>query len=93
MRVRIHDYGVTLWLSANDTYEWARQWPCSELRGKAVVACFDSGGLCDLSINGGRGSQDCDGNEFSAICADHLRAKLPKDHPAYFVAVGQFERA
>lgn len=94
MRTAIDQHGVTLWASARDTYAWAHRpgesWPCSQLSGRRVVACFDRNGLCDLSIDGGRGDQDVDGNELSALCADMLAARLPKDHPAYFVAVGQF---
>lgn len=36
------------------------------------------------------GGADCDANELNAIVADHLRDKLPKDHPLHFIVVGQF---
>ena len=92
MKIIIHPSCVKLWLSANDTCSWAHRpgqhWPCSQLRGRRVFAEFDRNGLVDLAINGK--STDCDANELNAITSDHLRAKLPKDHPAYFVAVGQF---
>lgn len=92
MKILIHDSCVKLWLSANDTENWAtrpgKRWPCSQLRGKRLFAEFDRNGLVDLAINGR--STDCDVNELNAITSDHLRAKLSPDHPAYFVAVGQF---
>lgn len=94
MKTLIHDNTVTLWLSANDTYNWARKsgaaWPCSDLSGRRLVACFDRNGLCDFSIDGGRGSQEVSSDELSAICADHLTRKLSRKHPAWFVAVRQF---
>lgn len=97
-RVCISSYGVTLWLSAAETYRWSRgdgprgngSWPCSFLANRRLVAVFDSGGLADMSIDGGRGNQDCPGSEFNAITSDYLAGVLPKSHPAYFAAVGQF---
>jgi hypothetical protein len=56
-----------------------------------MFAQFDSDGLCDIAVNGGRGDQDVPGNEFNAITADYLRNRLPKDHPIHFVTIGQFE--
>jgi hypothetical protein len=96
MRTLIHPHGLTLWLSARDTYEWANRagarWPCSELSGKRLVACFDRNGLCDIAING-KSDADVSSTEFNAITSDFLRNKLPKDHPCYLVCVGQFEAA
>lgn len=87
---------VTVWLSATDTYEWARRpgeaWPCSELAGRRIRADFDSNGLLDLTIDG-RPPGDrlyIPVDEFNALIADHLKNKLPEDHPCYFVVVGQF---
>src|SRR5262245_7216944 len=100
MRMQVTDHGVTLWLSANDTYAWSRgehvklpgkgRWPCSELANRRVVASFDSHGVNDIFVSGP--DSDPSANEFNAITSDFLALKLPKDHPAYFVAVGQFER-
>lgn len=92
MKLQIFDSGFNLWLSANDTSDWADRpgecWPCSELSGHGLFVQFDSNGLCDLSIDGNDG--DCDNTELSAIVADHLD-RLPESHPCYFVAVGQFK--
>jgi hypothetical protein len=79
MRTHIFDSGVILWLSANDTYCWARCWPCSELSGKRLFVEYDRGGLVDLAINGRFG--DCPAHELTAIVSDHLRGKLPVGHP------------
>ena len=72
------DGGVKLWLSANNTYDWANRagaaWPCSFLADKPLFAEFDSqGDLIDLAINYGQGDQDCPGDEFNAITDDFLR--------------------
>ena len=89
-RVKITDNAIKLWISANDTHNWARRWPCSFLAGKRLFAEFDSHGLVDMDINGGRGDQDCPADEFNAITSDALQDKVPKDHPVYLVNVGQF---
>ena len=73
--------GYTIWLSAKDTYNWAHRpgarWPCSELSNNRFVACVDSNGLCDFSLNGSnQGDDDVSGDELSACIADHLPAHL-----------------
>ena len=94
MRVMICGSSVKLWLSANETRAWAQRpgasWPCSQLSGKRLFAEFDANGLLDIAINGR--NLDCDATEFNACTSDHLATRLPKDHPAWFVAVGQFQR-
>jgi hypothetical protein len=70
----------TIWLSANDTYDWANRpgarWPGSFLAGRRLVATFeDNGDLVDLLIDGGQGDQDCPSDEFDAIIADHWQDK------------------
>jgi hypothetical protein len=92
MRVRIHDTSVSLWLSANDTYQWAHNWPYSELSSRRLYVCFDSNGLCDLAIDG-RNDIDVSANELNAITSDYLAKRLPRNHPCWFVAVGQFQQA
>ena len=96
MRVQVYDGGVKLWLSPADTTEWAnrpsKRWPGSQLEGHRLFADFDRSGLVDMAVDNGRGHQDIDSNEFNAITADYLRDRLPKDHLAYFVTVGQFEK-
>jgi hypothetical protein len=66
--------GYTLWLSATDTWLWARKpgaiWPCSTLSNNRLMVMVDRNGLCDLTINGRDG--DCDGNELDACVADHI---------------------
>ena len=92
MRIQIHETSVNLWLSANDTYNWAHKpqasWPCSQLSDNRVFAAFDRNGLCDFTLDGK--SADVDATELSACCADYLQGKLPKEHPCYDVACGQF---
>jgi hypothetical protein len=94
MRLQDNGDSVALWLSPRDTERWATKagahWPCSQLRGRRVFASFDRHGLNDMSLDSGRGEQDCDANEFNALTSDSLAAKLPEDHPCYFVTVGQF---
>ena len=94
MRHSIGPSGVNLWASADDTYQWAHRphssWPCSQLSGRRLFAGFDTNGLCELRIDGGRGEQDVDATELSALCSDLLAPHLPADHPCYGVVVGQF---
>ena len=92
MRINHDGESVLLWLSASDTSNWASRWPCSCLRGKRLFAAFDENGLYDVAVNGGRGEQDCPGDEFNAITADFIKTRLPKEHPCYFVTVGQFKQ-
>ncbi len=93
MRLKDHGSGFTLWVSAGETYDWARKpgaaWPCSTLEGKRIRADFDTNGLLELTIDG-RTAGDVDGTELSAIIADHAGTVLATDHPCYFVAIGQF---
>ncbi len=82
--------GVRVWVSASETTEWARAWPCSSLRGHRLAAEFDrTGSLVDYQIDG-RGCRDIPADEFNALTADFLRDKLPSTHSAYFGCVGQF---
>jgi len=97
MRVKDNRNAVILWASERDTYAWAHKsgaaWPCSTLSGRRFVACFDTNGLYDLTIDGKYPDEheDTDGHELSAICADLLAERIGEDHPVYFVAVGQFK--
>jgi len=76
MRIKKSDNGNTqLWLSANDTYNWANKpdgkWPCSVLSGRRLYAEFDkSGDLVDMIIDGQR--PDCPADEFDAITSDFM---------------------
>lgn len=79
------DGGLKVWLSANDTYQWATRpgasWPCSALESKVVFAEFDGkGDLVDHNLVE-KGLEDCSGDEFNACLTDHIASKYP-DHPA-----------
>ena len=95
-RVLIQADGVTIEADSGQLWEWAHRpghlWPCSALARLEgpLVAEFDSNGLLDLTGDGGPDS-DLSGDELSAWATDCLRDVLPADHPAYAVAVGQFE--
>lgn len=97
MRTKVTESEIALWASQDDTYRWARRtgsaWPCSTLSGKRLFAAFDSNGLVELAINGKDAGDDIDGWELSCLCSDLLKksGKVPQEHPAYFVAVGQFQ--
>lgn len=99
MRIKDRGNSFTIWLSADDTYEWAHRigfaWPCSTLAGHRLRASFDTCGLYDIAIDGkfpGIGS-DVDGSEVSAIVSDYAAARIRPEHPAYYVAIGQFRAA
>ena len=78
MRIERHDKTVKLWLSANDTYNWAYRadasWPCSYLSGKRLWAEFNSGDLVDYEVNG-EYDDNVPGDEFTAITDDAIRRK------------------
>jgi len=80
MRIKRSDQGVKLWLSGNDTYNWAHQagnsWPCSQLSGKRLFVEYDvNGDLVDVAVNNNKDLtdlRDLDNNELNAIVADHV---------------------
>lgn len=90
MRFKQNEYGSILWLSADDTYQWASgetprgfkcehqgSWPCSQLRGKRVRVEFEKNGdLVDLAVNGKMA--DVDVNELDAIVADAVGSAHPE---------------
>ena len=77
MRIEKSKQGYThLWLSANDTHNWANRvgasWPCSALSIHRLYAEFDKDGdLIDMTIDGK--SKDCPADEFNAITSDFLQ--------------------
>ena len=77
MRIEKSKQGYThLWLSANDTHNWANRvgasWPCSALSSHRLYAEFDKDGdLIDMAIDGK--SKDCPADEFNAITSDFLQ--------------------
>jgi hypothetical protein len=80
MRIKEYNGAVSVWISATETNQWARRWPCSELGGSRVFAAFArNGDLMDLAVDGKQ--WDGDANEFSALCADFIARKFP-NHPA-----------
>jgi len=89
MRLQLHGSDAfTAWFSVADTTEWARRWPCSAFRGRRVRVSFDSNGLYDYTVNGR--CPDVDAHELSALVCSLVGPRLDPEHPAYFVAVGQF---
>ena len=78
MRIKKSKQGIQLWLSANDTYNWAHKsgasWPCSVLSGHRLYAEFINFDLVDMTIDGKR--KDCPADEFNAITSDFLGDRL-----------------
>lgn len=74
MRVERQGNTVKLWLSANDTYDWAKRWPCSFLSGKRLFAEFDDGDLVDYAVDGKCGFPGDQPlvDEFNAITSDFI---------------------
>ena len=75
MRIKKSDQSTQLWLSANDTYNWAHKsgaiWPGSVLSGHRLYAEFDkTGDLIDYTIDGK--TEYCPQGEFGAITSDYL---------------------
>lgn len=101
-RVMIQAETVTIEADSAQLYDWAHRpghlWPCSGLARieDTLRVEFDSNGLLDLTGDGYDPENEDAGaeimsDELSAWASDALRDVLPADHPAYAVAVGQFE--
>jgi len=77
-----------MWLSGNDTYNWARKphaaWPCSQASGHRLMIQVDTNGLCDFTMDGH--SADMAGDELDAIVADHLPTNLHHLWPIWHTA-------
>jgi len=60
------------------------------LAGRRVFVAYDRTGLEVLTLDGKAG--DCCAHELACCVADHVAesGKIDEDHPAWFVAVGQF---
>jgi len=82
MRIKRTGKNVKLWLSANDTYNWAHKagvcWPCSFLAGKRLFAEFEDGDLIYYAVNG-RIARDMQADEFNAITSDYITSTAIKD--------------
>lgn len=80
MRINKTDWSTQLWLSANDTYDWANKsggkWPCSVLSGHRLYAEFDKdNNLVDIRIDGRiQRIVNCPVDEFNAITSDFMKA-------------------
>ncbi len=79
MKIEKQDNTIKLWLSAQDTYQWANKpggkWPCSFIAGKRLFAEFNADGdLVDYAVNG-KTSADINltGDEFNAITSDFIK--------------------
>lgn len=85
MRIKVHDSGYQLWLSARDTYDWAHKagnsWPCSTVSDYRLFVDVDINGLCVLTVDGG--GADIDSDELEAIVADHLPTKAKQHWPTW----------
>ena len=98
---KIKDSGeaFTIWISAVETADWAKglygngTWPCSLLADSRLRATFDIGGLLEYTVNGKDFGPryEIGASEFNACVSDFARKLLAKEHPCYFVAVGQFK--
>ena len=91
-RMEVSEYGIKIWISANDTCAWAsghnngKRWPCSVVSGRNIWAEFDTdGNLTDISHPG---IDDIPCHEFNAIISDTLRnLNLDKTNSAYSVLI------
>lgn len=76
MRKQVLNGHKKLWLSANDTYNWAHRtnakWPCSVLSGHRLFAEFIDGDLIDYAVDGVT-AIDIPADEFNAITSDFMR--------------------
>lgn len=95
MKTKINPTSIRLWLSANETYQWAHKpgatWPGSQLSGRRLFAEWDSNGLCGFAVDGKQ--YDIDAVELSACTSDYLAKSknLSTEHPLWFIACGQFQ--
>ena len=94
MQTIISRANFTLWLSDKETWSWSTRsktfWLKSRIAGKRFSAHFARNGLVSYSVDG-RDDVDVPRQELRSIVADHMRNRLPVDHPARSAAVGEFE--
>ncbi len=73
MRMQVNRSTTKIWLSANDTYNWAHKvgasWPCSTLSNRRVFVEFDDGDLIDIAIDG-KSANNVNAHEFNAMITD-----------------------
>jgi len=92
MRIKRQPSGYIMWLSANNTYDWAHRvdnrWPCSELSNHRLCVVVDNNGICDMTFDGATSwTNDIDGTELDAIVSDHLPTDLRHLWPCWEVRV------
>lgn len=82
--------------SGSELYAWANRpgnaWPCSELADSdGFGVSFDDNGVYEYRNETDHLRDNLGADEMNAWTSDAiLAAKVPTDHPAYFVACGQF---
>jgi hypothetical protein len=86
MKLKEINGGYQLWLSANDTYNWAHKagasWPCSTLSDHRLFVLVDNNGLCDYTVDG-KECPDLSGDELTACVSDHLPESLHAFWPVW----------
>ena len=94
MQTIIGRKGFTLWLSDKETWDWSTRsrvfWLKSRIAGNRFAAHYGRVGLISYSVDG-RDDVAVPKQELDTIVADHMRKRLPIDHPARSGAVGEFE--
>ena len=94
MQTLIGRANFTLWLSEKETWDWSTRsktfWLKSKIAGKRFAAHYGRNELVEYSVDG-RNDFDVPRHELRSIVADHMRDRVPIDHPAHSGAVGEFE--
>lgn len=74
MRISGNNTAYNLYLSAEDTYNWAHwpgaKWPCSTVAGKRLSVQVDNNGLVDYQLDYRYGTVN--GDELKAVVSDFL---------------------
>jgi len=87
MRVTKCENGYCMWVSANDTYNWAHKvranWPCSQLSGHKFFVAVDANGLYDFILDGRMVILAIDNTELMACVEYYLPTELKKYWPCW----------
>lgn len=85
MKLVVKDNSFRLWLTADETYNWANKpngvWPCSTISEHDLYVEYDEHGLLDYYFDNQNRGYQFDDNEFSAIITDHVVEHLEPNHP------------